>query len=323
MVDLKSKTLLLEDKTPGLLFMAWPFIEKLREAGFSLIADESALDKNSWLQTVFPFVPHNGLNQDFKIVFASEDQKEENCFTYVLSANKAYNLAPNDALDRVLFHFYPKDYSGKKILISAGPTAEDIDPVRFLTNRSSGKMGLALARISFLRGAHVTLITGPVKTEIPGYLKSINVRSAQDMFEAVKKNILEQDYFISAAAVADYTPAEKAINKIKKSDSPLKLDLVRTTDILEYAGKNKSGLQKLIGFSLETKDLIDNSVKKLNMKNLDMIVANNPNEENAGFEVDTNKVLILTKTKQIALPVLSKFETAWQILDTILQLGES
>jgi phosphopantothenoylcysteine decarboxylase / phosphopantothenate---cysteine ligase len=215
-----------------------------------------------------------------------------------------------------------EDYKGKKVLITAGPTVEDIDPVRFLSNRSSGKMGLALAENAHKRGAEVILVIGPVSLPMPSGFKFIPVRSAEDMYQAVLSEFAVCDIFIASAAVADYTPAHKALQKIKKGEGNLSLQLVRTKDILAELKNKKKNMQKVIGFSVETENLIENSTKKLMRKSLDMIVANNPTIKGAAFEGDTNQVEIITKTSHITLPRSSKSDIADKILDNILLLEQ-
>jgi len=214
------------------------------------------------------------------------------------------------------------DFKQKNILITAGPTIEDIDPVRFISNRSSGKMGIALAEQAHKRGANVTLISGPVTINTPDYLKIINVRSAKEMYQAVLDHFPSCDIFIAAAAVADYTPAKVSLQKIKKGNDNFILDLVRTKDILNEIKTIKSVKQKVVGFSVETEKLVENSKNKLVNKNLDMIVANNPGIEGAAFAGDTNQVEIITKKQHISLPMMSKAEAADKILDQILLLEQ-
>lgn len=213
-----------------------------------------------------------------------------------------------------------QDFKNKTILVTAGPTIEDIDPVRFISNRSSGKMGVALADRAYQRGGKVVLILGPVHIQIPGYLHRIDVRSAADMYKAVRKEFQNCDIFISCAAVADYTPVRVSSQKIKKGNEKLILELSATKDILKAVGNLKTGYQKVIGFSVETENLADNSLDKLKRKNLDMIIANNPLNTGAGFAHDTNQVNIFTPENHFPLPLLSKIETADKILDHILLL---
>lgn len=212
---------------------------------------------------------------------------------------------------------FEKDMAGKKVLVTAGPTMEAIDPVRFISNHSTGKMGYAIARIAMQRGAEVTLVTGPTHLEIPPFVRAIPVTSAQDMFEAVASNAKEQDIIIKSAAVADYTPVSVANEKIKKMNGDSQISLKRTTDILKYLGENRTKEQFLCGFSMETENMLENSKKKLAKKNLDMVVANNLKVEGAGFGVDTNVVTLITKEDVKELPRMTKEEVAIAILDTI------
>lgn len=214
---------------------------------------------------------------------------------------------------------YEKDLKGKKVLVTAGPTQEAVDPVRYITNHSTGKMGYAIARAAAYRGAEVTLVSGPTALEPPLFVNTILVKSAADMAEAVKECFQEQDIIIKAAAVADYTPTETAVEKIKKLGESTTLSLKRTEDILKFLGEHKRQNQFLCGFSMETEHMIENSRKKREKKNLDMIVANNLKEEGAGFGTDTNVVTLLTKDGEKQLPVLEKEEVAHQIFDEILK----
>ncbi len=224
-------------------------------------------------------------------------------------------------LDRIIYHIgYDKDLKGKNILISAGPTVEAIDPVRFITNHSSGKMGYSIANKAYLRGANVTIVSGPVKEKAYEGINIINTTSAKSMFDVIKDNYKSFDYIIMAAAVADYTPVSVAENKIKKSDSNLSLELTRTNDILKFLGENKLPNQKIIGFSMETENLIENSKSKLAKKNADMICANSINDKNAGFMVDTNLVTLIKKDEIKELPFDTKENIANGILDEIKTL---
>lgn len=207
-----------------------------------------------------------------------------------------------------------KDLYGKRILITAGPTREAIDPVRFISNHSTGKMGYAIARRAMLRGAEVTLVTGPVAIAPPPFVNVISVDSAQDMFEAVTSLADKQDIIIKSAAVADYTPETVADQKIKKKEGDMSIPLTRTQDILSYLGSNKKQGQLICGFSMETENMLENSKMKLAKKNADMIVANNLREAGAGFGTDTNVVTMITKDNEIELPLLSKEEVADAIL---------
>lgn len=215
-----------------------------------------------------------------------------------------------------------KDYEGKKVLVDAGPTEEAIDPVRFITNHSSGKMGYAVARIAAMRGADVTLVSGPTNLDTPAGVKRVDVTSAEDMYNAMVSEAESSDVIIMSAAVADFTPETVADNKIKKqSDSEgMSLSLKRTKDILKSLGENKKSGQKIIGFSMETENLIENSRKKLDSKNADMICANSLKTEGAGYKVDTNIVTMITKEDMVELPLMSKLEVADKILDKIKEL---
>ncbi|MDC7294870.1 bifunctional phosphopantothenoylcysteine decarboxylase/phosphopantothenate--cysteine ligase CoaBC [Butyrivibrio sp. DSM 10294] len=229
-----------------------------------------------------------------------------------------------DQLLEVCLHAlrHEHDMEGMKVLVTAGPTREAIDPVRFLTNHSTGKMGYEVAKAATARGAEVTLVSGPVELTPPPYMDVVNVMSARDMFEEVTSRAGEQDIIIKAAAVADYRPADVASDKIKKSgnDDDLTLQLERTDDILAYLGVHKKDGQILCGFSMETKDLLENSRKKLEKKNLDIIAANSLTTEGAGFGVNTNVLTLITKDGQEELPLMSKAEAADRLLDEILKL---
>lgn len=213
---------------------------------------------------------------------------------------------------------YEKDMLGKKVLVTAGPTREKIDSVRYITNHSTGKMGYAIARHCMHRGAEVTLVTGKTSIEPPSFINVIKVDSAKEMFDAVIDNFAEQDIIIKAAAVADYTPMEQREGKIKKADGDLSIQLKRTDDILKYLGEHKKEGQFLCGFSMESENLIKNSSKKLENKNADMIVANNLNVEGAGFATDTNVVTFITKEKVTELPIMTKEEVAKNIINFIM-----
>lgn len=216
-----------------------------------------------------------------------------------------------------------KDLYGKKILVTAGPTQEAIDPVRFISNHSTGKMGYAIAKRAMLRGAEVTLISGPTALTPPAFVNYVPVTSAADMLTAVTEHAAYQDMIIKSAAVADYTPKEVATEKVKKKSGDLKIPLKRTTDILATLGKNKTKGQLLCGFSMETENMLENSKKKLEKKHADLIVANNLKETGAGFGTDTNIVTLITKDQITELPMLSKEDVADAVLDTLLQLSSS
>lgn len=215
---------------------------------------------------------------------------------------------------------FQKDLAGKKLLVTAGPTQEAIDPVRCLTNHSSGKMGYAIAKMAMLRGAEVTLVSGPTAIEPPLFVKVVPVTSARDMFEAVTGLSDEQDIIIKAAAVADYRPKQVSEDKVKKKDDQAFIELERTDDILKYLGQHKKQGQFLCGFSMETRDMIRNSRAKLEKKNLDMVAANNLKVQGAGFQGDTNVLTLITQDEEVSLPLMSKEDAALKILDKILLL---
>ena len=212
----------------------------------------------------------------------------------------------------------PKDMQGLNVLVTAGPTRESLDPVRYITNHSSGKMGYALAKAAMLRGAKVTLVSGPVSLTPPLSVKVIPIVSAQDMYQAVTENFPQQDIVIKAAAVADYRSAVVSSEKVKKKEEQFLLPMERTRDILQYLGEHKRKDQYLCGFSMETEHMIGNSRVKLEKKHLDMIVANNLKEAGAGFQTDTNVVTLITQEEEVPLGLMSKEEAAHSILDKIL-----
>ena len=213
---------------------------------------------------------------------------------------------------------FDKDLSGKKVLVTAGATREAIDPVRFITNHSSGKMGIAVAKAAMLRGAEVTLVAAHTDVEYPMFVKTIPVVSAEDMFNAVTDNMAQQDIIIKAAAVSDYTPVNVADSKLKKKDGDMSIELKRTKDILAYLGENKKEGQFICGFSMETDNVIENSKAKLQKKNCDMICANSLRTEGAGFGVDTNVLTVITKDKEVAFDIMSKEDLSHKILDEII-----
>lgn len=231
---------------------------------------------------------------------------------------------PEELLDHIVHEIaYPKNLTGKKILVTAGPTREALDPVRFLTNHSTGKMGYAIARVAAARGADVTLVTGPTEIKKPGFVKVVPIESAREMFEAVTEASGEQDAIIKAAAVADYRPAHVSDEKIKKKDGDeLSIPVERTDDILAYLGSHKKQGQFLCGFSMETEHMLENSRKKLEKKNLDMIVANNLKVAGAGFGTDTNIVTLITRDEERQLEKMSKEQVADKLLDAIFQINQ-
>ena len=216
-----------------------------------------------------------------------------------------------------------KDMEGLRVLVTAGPTQEAVDPVRYITNHSTGKMGYAIATVCARRGASVTLVSGPTGLQKPRFVQTVDIKSAREMYEAVTAHAQEQDIIVKAAAVADYRPKYVSIEKIKKKGGELTLELERTDDILAYLGEHKRQGQFLCGFAMETQDLIENARKKLQKKHLDMIVANSLRVEGAGFGGDTNVVTIITENEEISLGKMSKEETASKIIDRILAERES
>ncbi len=230
---------------------------------------------------------------------------------------------PETLFEAVIKALTPKDLAGKKVLVTAGPTQEKLDPVRYISNHSTGKMGYAVAAAAARRGAEVTLVSGVTALQPPAGVKVVPVISAADMAQAVKAAASKQDIIVKAAAVADYRPAVTADEKIKKTDSALFLSLERTEDILSWLGANRREGQILCGFSMETEHLLENSRAKLERKKIDMIVANNLKQDGAGFGTDTNVVTLLTKEGTEELPLLSKEEVADRLLDRLLALEVS
>ena len=216
---------------------------------------------------------------------------------------------------------FEKDLKGKKVLVSAGATREAIDPVRFISNHSSGKMGCAIAKVAALRGAEVTLVHGYMEVKPPMFVNAIKAQSAEDMFEAMTERFYDYDYIFKAAAVADYTPEVVFEQKLKKNDDDMSIKLKRTMDILKYLGENKKEGQVLCGFSMETENMIENSIKKLHKKNLDFIAANNLKLDGAGFGTDTNIITIVSENETIQLEKMSKDEAAHKIIDYALSIS--
>ena len=212
-----------------------------------------------------------------------------------------------------------KDLEGINVLVSAGPTREAIDPVRYITNHSTGKMGYAVARAAAMRGAHVTLVSGPTEIDPPPFVEVVDVVSAEEMFKAITSRASKQDIIIKTAAVADYRPAVVATEKVKKKDGDMSIHLERTKDILAYLGEHKREGQFLCGFSMETENMLENSITKLVKKNLDMVIANNLKVEGAGFGTNTNVVTVITRKGGEQLPLMSKDEVADKILDAIIK----
>ena len=228
---------------------------------------------------------------------------------------------PQELLEYILQEIeYEKNMQGLKVLVTAGPTQEAIDPVRYITNHSTGKMGYAIAKMAARRGAEVTLVSGQTALEAQQFVDTISVRSARDMFEVVTGRAAEQDIIIKAAAVADYRPKHVSDQKMKKKDGDLVIELERTDDILASLGENRRPGQFLCGFAMETENLLENSRKKLKKKHLDMIVANSLRTEGAGFGGDTNVVTMITESEEISLGKMTKEETALHILDQIMKM---
>ncbi len=215
---------------------------------------------------------------------------------------------------------YEKDMQGKRVLVTAGPTQEAMDPVRYITNQSTGKMGYAIAKMCMLRGADVTLVSGPTAIEKPEFVDVVDVVTAKEMYDEVTKRAEDQDIIIKAAAVADYRPKTVSSEKMKKKGDDLVISMERTDDILKFLGEHKKAHQFLCGFSMETENMLENSRKKLEKKHLDMIVANNLKVEGAGFAGDTNVVTIITSQGEVSLGKMTKEETALKILDEILKV---
>ncbi len=230
---------------------------------------------------------------------------------------------PEQLLSSILHELaYEKDMRGLKVTVTAGATREAIDPVRFISNKSTGKMGYALAENASLRGAEVTLITGATNLKDLPYVHMMHIESAKEMYDAVMKSAIDSDIIVKAAAVADYRPKTVASNKIKKKDSDMSIELERTDDIIASLGQNKKKTLFLCGFSMETENMLENAKNKLENKNLDMIVANNVKAEGAGFGTDTNVVTIITKDTCEELPIMSKSQVASRIFDKILQIRQ-
>ena len=231
---------------------------------------------------------------------------------------------PQDLLQYILRQIaFPHDLKGKRVLVTAGPTQESLDPVRYLTNHSTGKMGYAIARRAMERGADVTLISGPTNLDRVPFVETVDVVSAQDMFEAVSARAAESDLIFKAAAVADYTPCDYSGDKIKKKEGDLSFPLKRTTDILAWLGEHRRPGQVICGFSMETRDMVANSQAKLEKKKVDMICANNLKVSGAGFGVDTNILTVITRQGAEELPLMGKEDAAGQVLDrAVALLGE-
>ena len=228
---------------------------------------------------------------------------------------------PEELVQHILRHIaLPHDLDGKSVLVTAGPTQEALDPVRYLTNHSTGKMGYAIAKMAMLRGADVTLVSGPTSLQPPPFVNMVNVVSAKEMFDAVAALAPQANFIFKAAAVADYSPAVYCDDKMKKKDGELSIPLSRTQDILKYLGENRTPGQIICGFSMETQNMVENSREKLTKKDVDMICANNLKQDGAGFGVDTNIITLITRDDTVELPLQSKEAAAGMILDHAIKL---
>ena len=274
------------------------------------------------------FAPAMNTNMYTNPIFQDNMKKLENFGYHMITPATGYLACgdtgigkmpePDTLLQYILKELaYEKDLAGKKVIVTAGATCEDIDPVRFITNRSTGKMGIAIAKAAMLRGADVTLIKAKTDVAAPMFVDVVEVRSAEDMFNAVTQRFDDCDIVIKAAAVADYTPENTADEKIKKKDGDLSISLKRTKDILKYLGEHKKG-QYICGFSMETENMLENSKAKLKKKNADMIAANSLRTAGAGFAADTNVLTLITENSIDEMPLMSKDEAAHRIFDRII-----
>ena len=274
------------------------------------------------------FAPAMNTNMYTNPIFQDNMKKLENFGYHMITPATGYLACgdtgigkmpePDTLLQYILKELaYEKDLAGKKVIVTAGATCEDIDPVRFITNRSTGKMGIAIAKAAMLRGADVTLIKAKTDVAAPMFVDVVEVRSAEDMFNAVTQRFDDCDIVIKAAAVADYTPVNTADEKIKKKDGDLSISLKRTKDILKYLGEHKKG-QYICGFSMETENMLENSKAKLKKKNADMIAANSLRTAGAGFAADTNVLTLITENSIDEMPLMSKDEAAHRIFDRII-----
>ncbi|MBO5560340.1 MAG: bifunctional phosphopantothenoylcysteine decarboxylase/phosphopantothenate--cysteine ligase CoaBC [Firmicutes bacterium] len=274
------------------------------------------------------FAPAMNTNMYTNPIFQDNMKKLENFGYHMITPATGYLACgdtgigkmpePDTLLQYILKELaYEKDLAGKKVIVTAGATCEDIDPVRFITNRSTGKMGIAIAKAAMLRGADVTLIKAKTDVAAPMFVDVVEVRSAEDMFNAVTQRFDDCDIVIKAAAVADYTPESTADEKIKKKDGDLSISLKRTKDILKYLGEHKKG-QYICGFSMETENMLENSKAKLKKKNADMIAANSLRTAGAGFAADTNVLTLITENSIDEMPLMSKDEAAHRIFDRII-----
>jgi len=317
-----ERSILIKDETNGKLFFAIDLLKRLSQSTYKILVEDSLVKEYKNLMSLFPQF-ENIRNPkpiaDVQLSIVISNGKNSNVNYILNNREMEYSSNIGDLLDNIE-RILNKKGSPRNILISCGPTIEDIDPVRFISNRSSGKMGVALARVSFVKGDNVRLVCGPITIHVPEYLEIVKVRSAAQMANAVLDNFAWCDCFYSVAAVADYTPLKIADNKIKKGEGDLNIAFKRTSDILMELKVKKTN-QCIVGFSVETENLFENSISKLKRKGLDVIIANNPKVKGAGFEVDTNQVNIITKESSKELPLMSKLETAQEIIKFVNKLN--
>ncbi len=316
-MKMAEKTILIKDDSKFLFFVGG-LLQKMERSGYKVFLEDMG-GYGDFLNH-FPDIQLKNKQTVFDLIInlSRKPQPVKKDELNLVIENSGLKFSIDDLFDQIEKSLSVQDFKDKNLLITAGPTAEDIDPVRFLTNRSTGKMGIALARTAFIRGANIKLILGPGPVVVPPYLNVIKVRSAAEMHEAVLKEFDACNYYFSSAAVADYTPVKQLAHKMKKGKGNLNLEMERTKDILQDVGALKKIDQTIIGFSVETENLIENSRQKLIRKNLDVIIANNPSIKGAGFGGDTNQVEIITKNNHSTLPMLTKIETAEKILDYLL-----
>jgi phosphopantothenoylcysteine decarboxylase / phosphopantothenate---cysteine ligase len=321
-MKMTEKTILIKDDSKFLFFVGG-LLQKMERSGYKVFL-ENMSGYGDFLNH-FPDIQLKNKQTAFDLIInlSREPQPLKKGELNLVIENRGLKFSTDDLFDQIEKSLSIQDFKDKNLLITAGPTAEDIDPVRFLTNRSTGKMGIALARTAFIRGANIKLILGPGPVDVPPYLNVIKVRSAAEMHQAVLKEFYWCNYYFSSAAVADYTPVRELTHKMKKGKGNLNLEMERTKDILQDIGALKKSDQTIIGFSVETENLVENSRQKLIRKNLDVIIANNPSIKGAGFGGDTNQVEIITKNNHSTLPMLTKIETAEKILDYLLSNPEN
>lgn len=339
----KQKNILLKNAAGKKILLTAEYMQWLNRSGYDVYTHKDLKNRFKDFFDLFDNIKSDpgSLNCDLVIEFVEDISATSQYLSYPVvsesgsckNADSSIPVSENmngqyhqplleDAIDFTEKALTDQDYNGLHLLISAGPTAEDVDPVRYMTNRSTGKMGIALARAAFIRGAEVKLICGPTQQRVAEHFHPEHIRSAEQMKDAISANFQWCDFFFSASAVADYTPLNIHENKLKKDHNNLVLEFKRTTDILQHVVQLKRADQKIIGFSVETKNLVENSRQKLQRKKLDAIVANNPKIKGAGFAADTNQVEIITNDQVISLPQISKKKTAHKILDFVKTLGK-